>query len=186
MDHSCIFILGGARSGKSAYTLELVKRKIGKVLFVATATASDEDMQKRIGAHRDQRPAHWHTLEAPIRVSAAIREALPVDWIILDCVTLLASNLLLEMNDPVTSKDYETRLAEEISSLIGIISSRKSNWVIVSNEVGLGLVPPYPLGRVFRDGLGRANQRLAQAADTVLLMVAGIPTSIKGSLPDLD
>jgi adenosylcobinamide kinase/adenosylcobinamide-phosphate guanylyltransferase len=186
MKHSFIFILGGARSGKSTFALELVQHKPGRVLFVATATASDPEMAARIASHQADRPAHWTTIEAPTRVSEAVRNALPADWIVLDCLTLLAGNLLISLPGPVKSEKFEVMLSEEIESLTKLIPESNSNWLIISNEVGLGVVPAYPLGRIYRDGLGRANQQLASLADTVLLMTAGIPLAVKGMLPVQD
>ncbi|OGO21467.1 MAG: hypothetical protein A2Y54_09105 [Chloroflexi bacterium RBG_16_51_16] len=186
MKHTFIFVLGGARSGKSSFAMELVRHKPGRVLFAATATPSDPEMTARIASHRADRPAHWITIETPIRVSEAIRSALPADWIILDCVTLLAGNILNTLPDPVRSEEFEGLLGEEIESLTKLIPNSNANWLIISNEVGLGVVPAYQLGRIYRDGLGRANQRLARLADTVLLMTAGIPLVIKGELPVQD
>ena len=186
MNNTFIFVLGGARSGKSSFALELVRHKPGRVLFVATATPSDPEMTARIASHRADRPSHWNTIEAPIRVSNAIRSALPVEWIILDCATLLAGNILNTLPEPVRSEEFEGLLGEEIESLTKLIPTSNANWLIISNEVGLGVVPAYPLGRIYRDGLGRANQRLASLADSVLLMTAGIPLVIKGELPVQD
>ena len=183
MERSMTLILGGARSGKSHYAQELVKRSGQTALFLATATASDEEMRARIAAHRAARPAGWQTLEAPLQAGEAIRKAPPTDWVLLDCVTMLASNILLSLPEPVQETAFDLLLDTELDSLMEVFENSRANWVIVSNEVGLGLVPPYPLGRFFRDGLGRANQRLAQAANTVLLMVAGIPMAIKGEAP---
>jgi adenosylcobinamide kinase/adenosylcobinamide-phosphate guanylyltransferase len=186
MKNTFIFVLGGARSGKSAYALELIKPKPGRVLFVATATASDPEMATRIASHQADRPAHWITIEAPIRVGKAVRSALPADWIILDCVTLLAGNILNSLPEPVNGDEFEVLMGEEIESLMNLIPESNANWLVISNEVGLGVVPSYPLGRIYRDGLGRANQRLASLADRVLFMTAGIPLAIKGGLPVQD
>jgi adenosylcobinamide kinase/adenosylcobinamide-phosphate guanylyltransferase len=142
-------------------------------------------MRARIAAHRAARPADWQTLEAPLHAGEAIRTAAPTDWVLLDCLTLLASNIMLSLPDPVQASAFDALLDEELDSLMEAFANGRANWVIVSNEVGLGLVPPYPLGRFFRDGLGRANQRLAQVADMVLFMVAGVPMAIKGEVPKL-
>jgi len=179
MGRSLTLILGGARSGKSDYAQALVKRSGGKVLFVATATASDEEMRARIAAHRAGRPAHWVTLEAPRRLSEALRTAPLAESILLDCMTLLVNNILIGFPEPVIEADYYSAVDEELDGLLDAISKSQAKWVVVSNEVGLGLVPSYPLGRFFRDALGRVNQRLAKAADTVLFMVAGIPMLVK-------
>ncbi len=183
MARSLTLVLGGARSGKSDHAQRLVEHGGGKVLFVATATASDEEMQARIAAHRRARPAHWETIEAPRRVGEALRAASSAEWILLDCMTLLVNNILVGFAEPVAETDFYRAVDEELEGLLDAILKSNAKWVIVSNEVGLGLVPAYPLGRFFRDALGRANQRLAQAADTVLFMVSGIPMFVKGESP---
>lgn len=172
------FLLGGARSGKSAYALELARRHGGDVLFVATATAGDDEMRARIAAHRAERPAHWRTLEAPRQVAAAIGQALaerPADVVILDCLTLLTSNLLVQESAPNTEAAATAAVLAEVDALLACWREMGGHWIVISNEVGMGLVPPYPLGRLFRDVLGRANQRLAAAADETLFLVAGKP-----------
>ncbi len=180
MSHSLTLILGGARSGKSDYAQSLVEASGGSVLFVATATVSDEEMRRRIQSHKSRRPSGWQTIEAPRKVGAAIRLAPATEWILLDCLTLLANNILIGMPEPVDEDAYAKELDAELDDLLGAYSKSNARWVIVSNEVGLGLVPPYPLGRFFRDALGRANQRLAREADSVVFMVAGLPMQVKG------
>jgi adenosylcobinamide kinase / adenosylcobinamide-phosphate guanylyltransferase len=180
MGHSLTLVLGGARSGKSDYAQSIVDHGEGKVLYVATATASDEEMRARIDSHRARRPGHWDTLEAPIRVGEALLEASSAEWILLDCMTLLVNNILVGFPEPINESEYYSAVDEELDGLLNAISKSQAKWVIVSNEVGLGLVPAYPMGRFFRDALGRVNQSLAQAADTVVLMVAGIPMLVKG------
>jgi len=179
MARSLTFILGGARSGKSDYAQALVEQTEAKILFVATAAALDEEMQARIAVHRSRRPAHWVTLEAPRQVGVAIRAALPSEWVLLDCMTLLVSNILVGLPEPIVEADYYTEVDKELNGLLDAISNSRAKWVIVSNEVGLGLVPAYPIGRYFRDALGRVNQRLAQTADTVYFMVSGLPMLVK-------
>jgi adenosylcobinamide kinase/adenosylcobinamide-phosphate guanylyltransferase len=175
-------ILGGARSGKSTYAQNLLEEDGRSVLFVATATAGDDEMAERIAAHQKSRPAHWKTVEAPLDVGKAIQNQPLSDWVLIDCITLLASNILFTLPEPVDEIAYRVKMDQEITGLLASYSQHAGEWVIVSNEVGLGLVPPYPLGRIYRDGLGRANQQLARAADTVLFLVAGIPMLVKGSL----
>lgn len=180
MEKSLTLILGGARSGKSAYAQRLAEDAGSPVLFVATAVAFDDEMTARIVVHRAERPVGWQTLEAPQAVGAAIR-AFPA-WegiILLDCLTLLANNVLLGLPDPEDAQAAQFALDHEIDELLSAYAESKARWIIISNEVGLGLVPPYPLGRVYRDALGRANQRLAQAANQVLFMVAGLPMVVK-------
>lgn len=180
MSRSLTLILGGARSGKSAYAQSLVGRGGEDVLFVATATALDDEMQQRIAAHRANRPANWRTLETPKQVGQAIRVASPTAWVLLDCMTLLVSNIMAGTDEHVIESDYQDALEAELESLLEAYANSQAKWVIVSNEVGLGLVPAYPLGRFYRDELGRINQRLAQKADVVLFMVAGLPMTVKG------
>src|SRR3990172_1626969 len=173
-------ILGGARSGKSSYAQKIATERGGSVLYVATAEASDDEMATRITAHRADRPAHWQTLEASQGVGAAIRLQTNQNQIVLlDCLTLLANNVIVPLSEPVSEEAATLALKKEIDELVTTYSESKIEWIIVSNEVGLGLVPPYPLGRVYRDALGRANQQLAAVADEVILMVAGLPMKIK-------
>jgi adenosylcobinamide kinase/adenosylcobinamide-phosphate guanylyltransferase len=120
------------------------------------------------------------TLEAPRQVGEAVRAAPPAEWVLLDCMTLLVSNLLVGLPEPVDEADYYAAVDEELNGLLMTILNSQAGWVIVSNEVGMGLVPVYPMGRLFRDALGRVNQRLAQAADTVYFMVSGLPMQVKG------
>jgi adenosylcobinamide kinase/adenosylcobinamide-phosphate guanylyltransferase len=174
-------ILGGARSGKSAYAQRLAAERGNDVLYVATAEAGDDEMAARIAAHRAERPAHWQTLEAPRQVGSAIRVvAGDAGVVLIDCLTLLASNVIVPLPEPVTVVAAESALNAEVDGLLAAYSESEAEWIVVSNEVGLGLVPPYPLGRAYRDALGRANQRLAAVADEVLFMVAGLPMRVKG------
>jgi adenosylcobinamide kinase/adenosylcobinamide-phosphate guanylyltransferase len=176
-----ILILGGARSGKSTHAQRLAEAHGGKVIFIATAEAQDDEMHDRIAAHQAERPADWQTLEIPYNVGEAFtRLSPPASVVLLDCLTLLVSNLLLlEGNiDQPDAALAEKRLDVEIRGLLEAIRGSHADWIIVSNEVGQGLVPPYPSGRVYRDLLGHANQRLAAQADEVYWMVAGIPVPI--------
>jgi adenosylcobinamide kinase/adenosylcobinamide-phosphate guanylyltransferase len=173
-------ILGGARSGKSDYAERLAAKLGQHVLYIATAEAGDEEMAQRIAAHRAARPATWQTVEAPRQLGAALAEVQEhPDVILLDCLTLLASNLLLAMESEPQAA-IEVALRVELESLLSAQQRLNAPLIIVSNEVGLGLVPPYPLGRIYRDVLGRANQYLATRADRVIFMVAGIPMTVKG------
>ena len=184
-----ILIIGGARSGKSSYAEELARQCGERVLYVATARVGDAEMEARIAAHRQARPASWRTCEAARDVGHAIRDALSMhsaDVVLLDCVTLLVSNVLLG-DAWLSEDDYESvdevaaaeRVEHELDELVLAYRDGTVSWVVVSDEVGWGLVPPYPVGRVYRDILGRANQRLASVADRVYLMVAGLPVDIK-------
>ena len=179
-----ILILGGARSGKSALA-ETLARQLGRdaVLYVATAEAGDTEMAERIARHRAQRPPTWRTLERSLDVAPAIlKQAGAAAVILLDCMTLLASNVVLAAGDDGDAA--EARLQQEVDALLAASERLDATVIIVSNEVGLGLVPPYPLGRVYRDVLGRANQRLARAADHVYFLVAGLPMTLKGGPPE--
>ena len=180
MGKKLTLVLGGARSGKSSYAQQMVDRPPESVLFVATATAGDEEMAARIAVHQANRPANWRTLEAPLKVGEAVQAAEPTHWVLLDCLTLLANNVLFSLSEPVKEEDYQAAMDNELDELLKAFQNSPAEWVLVSNEVGLGLVPEYPLGRLYRDVLGRSNQRLAQAADTVIFMVAGLPMQVKG------
>lgn len=172
-------ILGGARSGKSAYAEKLAIEYAGQVTYIATAQALDQEMLQRVAAHRQARPAAWTTLEIPLGVGQALFAGAPLaGLVLLDCLTLLVSNLLMQVCTPDDDVDETAGSAlvdEEIESLLRAVRLSEADFIVVSNEVGLGLVPPYPLGRVYRDLLGRANQRLASQADQVIFMIAGIP-----------
>ncbi|HEX2697410.1 MAG TPA: bifunctional adenosylcobinamide kinase/adenosylcobinamide-phosphate guanylyltransferase [Anaerolineales bacterium] len=173
-------ILGGARSGKSHYAQAIAEESGKSVTFIATAQALDEEMSARIQKHREERSASWQTLEIPFGVAPHV-EKIKTEIVILDCVTLLVSNLLMQYakDDLVDEKPFTNAVEKETEELVKTIREGKQDWLIISNEVGLGVVPAYPMGRVYRDALGWANQRLAQAADKVIFMVVGIPTIIK-------
>jgi adenosylcobinamide kinase/adenosylcobinamide-phosphate guanylyltransferase len=181
-----ILILGGARSGKSAYAEALAASVANKrtVLYVATATASDEEMRERIVAHQANRPPHWRTIEAPLDPAHTLERELaqiPAPVVLLDCVTLLAANLLLDgasHEGDVDAAAGEARLDHALDALLALYERSQFTLIAVSNEVGMGVVPPYSLGRAYRDILGRANTRLAHAADATLLMIAGMPVAV--------
>lgn len=167
-------ILGGARSGKSLFAQQLATELGGRVLFVATAVPLDEEMRCRIELHKKARPKTWRTVEVPTGVAEAIH-AEDADVVIVDCLSLLVSNLLDKAHDLGDIEALQGDILDELSRLL----ERRGNIIIVSNEVGMGLVPNYPVGRVYRDLLGRANQFVAQRADRVYLMIAGIPLQLK-------
>lgn len=183
-------ILGGARSGKSSYA-EKIARETGRpVLYIATATAFDDEMRSRIANHRAARPADWQTLEVQQGVGQAMLNFLSFPLppgegvgvratILLDCVTLLVSNVLLSLPEDTPFENVLQQVQVEIESLLSAQHQIGGQWLVVSNEVGLGIVPAYPLGRIYRDALGWANQRLASEAVRVLFMVAGIPMVVK-------
>jgi adenosylcobinamide kinase/adenosylcobinamide-phosphate guanylyltransferase len=174
-------LLGGVRAGKSARALSLAAERAGDepVLFVATAQAFDDEMRRRIDAHQRERPQHWVTLETPIHVADDLALHLAghsngYGAIVVDCLTLWVSNLLLSLSD---EEDAESIVAGRSRDLLRVLAN--SDAFIVSNEVGLGVVPPTPLGRRYRDALGRANQIFAASADDVRLLVAGIELPLK-------
>jgi len=172
-------ILGGARSGKSDYAEKLAATMGQHILYIATAEAKDEEMVARIEAHRLARPAEWQTLETPRNVGIALATIVDhPDALLLDCLTLLVSNIALAMESELQAT-IEAAVQIEIEAIIATRTQLNVPLIIVSNEVGLGLVPSYPLGRVYRDVLGRANQNLAALADRVLFMVAGLPMTVK-------
>jgi len=183
-----ILILGGARSGKSRYALELAQEMSGKVLFVATAAAEDEEMRQRIEAHRRHRPGAWCTLEATRDIGRRIEhEAGDAGVVIIDCITLLLANIFGEQPDTgaesFDSASLEVRASAEIDEIVACMKKVDAAFILVSNEVGWGLVPPNRMGRLYRDMLGKANQTLAQSVGEVYLMVAGFPLVIKAPGP---
>ncbi len=177
-------IIGGARSGKSHFAQELGLKSAQPVLFVATAAAGDEEMRQRIEEHRKARPTAWNTLEVTTHIGNQIRQKIDkAQTVIVDCITLLVNNIFCQYSDPAGEKIYasliEKEVMAEIDELVDCINQIKARFIIVSNEVGLGLVPDNRIGRLYRDLLGRANQVLAQCVDEIYLMAAGIPVQIK-------
>ncbi len=172
-----ILLLGGARAGKSQFAERLAKQWGNWVLYAATAQAGDAEMAARVERHRARRPAHWCTVEEPLAVADAVAPYLAqADTLLLDCMTLWASNMLIAENDPERAQE---RLLAEIEKLVASCRRYGVLLLVVSNEVGQGVVPAYPLGRQFRDVLGRANQLLARHADAVLYFIAGLPVELK-------
>jgi len=190
-----ILVIGGARSGKSHYAQELALQFPQPVLFVATAEAGDEEMRQRIEEHQKARPTTWNTLEATTQLGRQIRVKIgTAQTVIVDCITLLVSNICNRHSDATgestdaTGESTDARLIEqevmtEINNLIDCINQVDASFIIVTNEVGLGLVPANTISRLYRDLLGRANQTLAQRVDEVYLMVAGLPVRIKPADP---
>jgi adenosylcobinamide kinase/adenosylcobinamide-phosphate guanylyltransferase len=169
---SSLFVVGGARSGKSRFAIERFSAD-ARIVFVATAEARDEDMAKRIARHRADRPARWSTVEEPFDLVSRLRGLDgTTDGIIVDCLTLWVSNLLLR-------GDRDEAVLEHADALAGGIRGRRSRITLVSNEVGEGVHPETAAGLRFRDLLGHVNQRVAAACETVVLMVAGIPLTVK-------
>jgi len=168
-----ILILGGARSGKSSFAVSLAAGKSKNIAFVATAIGIDGEMKRRIRAHKDARPEHWLTLEAPYDIEAALR-AMPekTKVVIIDCLTIHITNLIM-------NKLTDESIFRRISGLFAFIKKSRLTVMIVSNEVGLGLVPNTPLGRRFRDLAGAVNKLAAQEADQAYFLVSGIPLNLK-------
>ncbi len=177
---SITLILGGARSGKSSHALQLAEECGKPVTFLATAQALDDEMSARIQKHRSERPAHWETLEIPVGIASCAGQ-IKTEVVILDCITLLITNLMMQFvkEDLVDEGSFQLAVQKEINELADMLHEQNCDWLIVSNEVGLGLVPPYQMGRVYRDTLGWANQQLARIADKVIFMVSGIPMIVK-------
>ena len=191
MTRELTLVLGGARSGKSSYAEQLAAGMGERVLYLATAQAGDEEMRVRIRKHQASRPETWRTVDAPTGVGPAVTAALEAeeaDVVLVDCLTLLVTNCILqplpdspseEELDRLDQATAQERVTAELDSLIETFQAGDTPWIVVANEVGLGLVPPYHLGRLFRDLQGWANQRMASAADHAYFMVAGLPLDLK-------
>ncbi|MEH6488540.1 bifunctional adenosylcobinamide kinase/adenosylcobinamide-phosphate guanylyltransferase [Hyphomonas oceanitis] len=163
------FILGGARSGKSARAQALAEAAGETRLYIATAEALDAEMEARIARHKADRGAGWRTVETPLDLVAAM-EAADAPVVLVDCLTLWLSNLM----------HHERDVEPETQALCACLGRYQGEVILVSNEVGLGLVPETPLGRAFRDAQGRLNQRVAAACDVVEFVAAGLPLRLKG------
>lgn len=183
-----VFVVGGARSGKSRYAVSRAAEEApsGRVAFVATALPTDEEMARRIEEHRKGRPKGWLTVEEPLRPGEAVLQlAADFEAVVLDCLTLWLFNWFerLRSEGARSAPEIEGKLgaeAERLSSrLREAAESGKATLIVVSNEVGMGVVPPDPLDRAFRDALGRLNQLVARKADEVVLVCCGIPVRIK-------
>lgn len=164
-----VFVLGGARSGKSSHAEALVMAHPSPWTYIATAQAFDVEMEERIAHHRARRSEGWHTVDSPfdlVPTLAGIDEGAPV---LIDCLTLWLSNLMLSERD----------VGAGVEELVATLAAPRGPWCVVANEVGLGIVPENALARQFRDEAGRLNQRVAQVADNVVFMVAGLPMVVK-------
>ena len=179
-----VLVTGGGRAGKSDFAQDLAQSHGGDsgVLFVATAEVTDPEMEERIRRHKSSRPPEWRTVEEPIDVAGAITGALaegggePI--VLVDCINFWVSNQILR-HQGEWAAEAETTILGSVDRLLECYSANGSTFILVTNEVGLGLVPTHPLGRRFRDALGRVNQVLARAADRVYLVVSGIPVELK-------
>ena len=172
-------ITGGARSGKSRLALEMARKTGGPVLFVATAEAGDAEMKRRIETHRKARPADWKTLEVRTLTGGEINRNIgKAQTVVIDCITLLVNNIF-QQHEGTKDALLEKAVVVEINELVKCMKDSDARFIIVTNEVGLGIVPADKVSRLYRDLLGKANQMLAEAADEVILMVAGVPVYVK-------
>lgn len=186
-----ILVIGGARSGKSRYGQSLMEPYGEDVAYVATAKITDDDMAERVRHHKANRPVSWQTIEGykdlPDLLSAKMRSGVKV--MMLECITTLVTNLMFETSldyDQASNQDIEAveqEIDQQIEALLLFLKQQPYESVLITNEVGYGLVAPYRLGNIFRDIAGRINQKIAQSADEVNLVVAGIPIKIKGEMP---
>ncbi len=172
MDKGLAFVVGGARSGKSAHALNIASMRPGRKVYIATAEALDAEMAARIAAHRSERGALWETVEEPVEVAAAVQAASSAGVVVIDCLTLWLTNLMSSGVDDAGVKDAA-------ASLAAACASSPSYVIAVSNEVGLGLVPDNPLARRFRDLSGWMNQKMALRAAEAWFVSSGIPIKLK-------
>ena len=169
-------VLGGARSGKSRYAQQLAEQS-RRVVFVATAKITDDEMRAKIERHRKDRPEGWLTVEEPLELPKVLAQyELDCEVIVVDCLTIFAANLM------EAEGENEGAIEARVEALCGALRTIQCSVVVVSNEVGSGVHPVSPLGRRYRDLLGEINQRVARVADDVVLMVAGLPLALKGHL----
>ncbi|HUU32697.1 MAG TPA: bifunctional adenosylcobinamide kinase/adenosylcobinamide-phosphate guanylyltransferase [Vicinamibacterales bacterium] len=196
-----ILVTGGARSGKSTFAerlaAQLAEPRGGRVTYLATSETNDVEMAARVAAHRVVRPAGWTTVECPLEVPAAVREHAGAPVFLLDCVTFWVTNLLFaggafggsappedgfNYDKDLLPEDEEraasARVSAGVADLLAALDEAGATLIAVSNEVGLGVVPEYPLARLYRDQLGWANQRLAAAAGRLYFLVAGFPLDV--------
>jgi adenosylcobinamide kinase/adenosylcobinamide-phosphate guanylyltransferase len=186
-------LLGGARSGKSGWAERLARRTGQPVVYLATAVAGDGEMAERIAHHRGARPASWRTIEEPEKLAHTVRQQCQAgEVVVIDCLTLWVSNVILRrIGDEAdvatipteTWSEIEGNLLAAIDELFETARQIGLSLILVSNEVGLGLVPPYRLGRRYRDMLGRVNRAVASRADQVLFLIAGLPVDLGRLVP---
>ncbi|WP_353893883.1 bifunctional adenosylcobinamide kinase/adenosylcobinamide-phosphate guanylyltransferase [Proteinivorax hydrogeniformans] len=182
-----VLVTGGARSGKSLYSEEMAKKLGNKILYVATSIPYDDEMKKRIEDHRNSRPDYWETYEGFKNLHKVLEEkGKDYDGVLLDCITVMITNLMFSEQNFDESKiqqesvdKVEKEISKQLTLLVNTAKEKGINLILVTNEVGSGIVPESKLGRVFRDLAGRANQLLAKRADEVYLLVSSIPVKIK-------
>lgn len=172
---SLTLVIGGAASGKSTYAERLVEAADRPLTYIATAEAQDEEMRVKIAAHRARRGAGWQTLEAPRDLAGTLGEVMADRVVLIDCVTLWLTNLILDEADLIAAEN----------GFLKALDDARMPVVVVTNEVGAGIVPEHSLGRRFRAAQGRLNQSLAARADSVVTVMAGLPLALKGPLPEL-
>ncbi len=183
-----ILVTGGSRSGKSKFAEQLARAEGNNVLYIATAIPIDDEMKHRIKMHRDQRPVEWITLEAYKELDTVVKPIINgKNAVLLDCVTVMITNLLFDNGEAdwehIRQEEImlvEDKIKEQFNRLIDLAVDSAVPFILVTNELGMGLVPEYPLGRIYRDIAGRINQALAAAAAEVYFCVSGIPVKIKG------
>ena len=176
---SVTLVLGGAQSGKSYYAQQLASH-FERVTFIATARGTDTEMRKKIERHRRERPSAWSTIEAPLELEKAVHSASrESDVVLVDCLTVYVDNLMSTRRKSKSMSKSDSK--ECINAVCDAIRTAEASVIVVSNEVGSGVVPPYRSGRVYRDFLGQMNQKVAEIADHVILMVAGVPMTVKES-----
>jgi adenosyl cobinamide kinase/adenosyl cobinamide phosphate guanylyltransferase len=176
-------ITGGVRSGKSSFAEALAKCFADEVLYIATLQPSDEEMQRRVTKHKTQRPTTWRTIEVKLELADVIQNSSET-IVLIDCLSGFVSTVLLEYEHEGEESVIE-KVLESIRQLTNVLQASNKTIIIVTNEVGNGVVPPYPLGRWYRDALGLANQRVAKVAGAVSLVTVGIPQTLKGRFPDV-
>lgn len=183
MARKLILVLGGVRSGKSSYAASLARESKLSVIYVASGSSSDLEMKRRVEEHKKARPKTWSVIEANGEVVEALKEAdKDGGLIILDCLTMFVGELIdryLIPDDDLVDEKIEEEISKHVDELLSVISKLKSSVIAVSNEVGMGVIPPYPSGRLFRDLTGQVNKKLAEQADEVIMLVAGLPMKIK-------
>jgi len=171
-----ILVIGGCRSGKSSFALDYANRHFRQKVFLATCEALDDEMKRRILRHREARGSDWKTIEEPKKLTEAVESLRSqAEVILIDCLTLWVSNLLMD-------GEGEEQILSRVEDLIELIQKVPQSIIVVSNEVGAGIVPENKIARIFRDIVGLVNQRVAACSDTVVLTVAGLPHVIKGKL----